>query len=347
MTLRMRVLPRFPAKITATNGLTVERPNGTPNLIVKPSFGDLVQIPNVGDGDNVFFMAWDKVLGLYRIMSFNDLFAGVASLGFMEESVYDPQNKHADAFDRANHTGAQAISTVTGLQTALNALTAADATKLALAGGVMTGAIQDLVFAPSSAPTKKAGFDLSQITAGQQRKIWVPDNDVSLSRWEFIKEYAPAAVSSLIVPNLSAFKRLRLRGYLTLSAATTLAMQWSADNGSTFDTASSYIYMVFNATSAPATAPVNAIGTGLPVSAANSVGGVASAPIEFRIEVDNFNNSGAYTMALMQMYGSTATTVVISSGGYQHTNTNAFNALRILPASGTITGSLIVEGERG
>jgi hypothetical protein len=129
----MRVLPRFPATISATNGLTVERPVGTPNLIVKPDFGSLVQIPNVGDGDNVFFMAWDRILGLYRIMSFSDLFEGVADLGFMQESVYDPQGKHADAFARANQTGVQAISTVTGLQTALDSKADAAATTAALA----------------------------------------------------------------------------------------------------------------------------------------------------------------------------------------------------------------------
>ncbi len=134
MTLRMRVLPRFPASISGANGLEVVRPDGTPDLIIRPDFGSLVQIPSVGDGNNVFFIAWDKLLGLYRIMSFNDLFAGVSELGFMTEAMYDPQSKHADAFARANHTGTQAISTVSGLQAALDA-------KLALSGGTLTGPI--------------------------------------------------------------------------------------------------------------------------------------------------------------------------------------------------------------
>lgn len=38
----------------------------------------------------------------------------------MEAATYDPQGVEDDAFDRTNHTGAQAISTVTGLQTALD-----------------------------------------------------------------------------------------------------------------------------------------------------------------------------------------------------------------------------------
>lgn len=45
--------------------------------------------------------------------------AGAGS-GDMAASTYDPQSIEDDAFDRANHTGAQAISTVTGLQAALD-----------------------------------------------------------------------------------------------------------------------------------------------------------------------------------------------------------------------------------
>jgi hypothetical protein len=41
--------------------------------------------------------------------------------GDMLSSVYDPQSIGADAFDRANHTGTQAIGTVTDLQTTLDA----------------------------------------------------------------------------------------------------------------------------------------------------------------------------------------------------------------------------------
>lgn len=40
--------------------------------------------------------------------------------GNMLRATYDPQNIGADAFDRANHTGTQAIATVTGLQGALD-----------------------------------------------------------------------------------------------------------------------------------------------------------------------------------------------------------------------------------
>jgi hypothetical protein len=53
------------------------------------------------------------------ISSPGSAFGGDGS-GDMVASVYDPQDIGGDAFARANHTGAQAISTVTGLQTALD-----------------------------------------------------------------------------------------------------------------------------------------------------------------------------------------------------------------------------------
>lgn len=49
------------------------------------------------------------------------LFSTGSVVGAMTAAVYDPQNKIADTFARANHTGTQAISTVSGLQPALDA----------------------------------------------------------------------------------------------------------------------------------------------------------------------------------------------------------------------------------
>lgn len=44
----------------------------------------------------------------------------LTNIGGMAKATYDPQNINADAFARANQTGTQAISTVSGLQTALD-----------------------------------------------------------------------------------------------------------------------------------------------------------------------------------------------------------------------------------
>lgn len=64
------------------------------------------------------------------------LFSVGSLSGAMSAFIYDPNNHLADAFARGNHTGVQAISTITGLQTALDTLTNS---KLALAGGTMSG----------------------------------------------------------------------------------------------------------------------------------------------------------------------------------------------------------------
>lgn len=134
MTISMRVLPRFPARITGTAGITVDRTVGSVDLVVKPDYGDLTVIPAALDADTTFFALWQEELDMYVRMSFTDVFAGITGLGFMSKAVYDPQNKNADAFARANHTGTQAISTVTSLQATLDA-------KLPLAGGALTGPV--------------------------------------------------------------------------------------------------------------------------------------------------------------------------------------------------------------
>lgn len=50
----------------------------------------------------------------------NDVVWTAAGVGDMLTATYDPQAIDADAFDRANHTGTQAIATVEGLQDAVN-----------------------------------------------------------------------------------------------------------------------------------------------------------------------------------------------------------------------------------
>ncbi|MGN7829531.1 hypothetical protein ACTJJ8_22625 [Agrobacterium radiobacter] len=94
--------------------------------------------------NKVFFLAWNSDQNTYSIMSFADTFAAVIDTeGFMLQTMYDPQGIEDDAFDRANHTGEQAISTVTGLQTQLTNLgntdTALAASILVAATGLLNG----------------------------------------------------------------------------------------------------------------------------------------------------------------------------------------------------------------
>jgi hypothetical protein len=137
MTIRMRVLPRFPARISGINGISTYRDG--PDLVIKSDYGSIVRIPAVENENTTFFKVWNSDDDSYAIMTFNDVIAALGSTtGLMAVSVYDPNGIHADVFNRGNHTGVQAISTVTGLQSALDTLTN---TKLALAGGAMTGDI--------------------------------------------------------------------------------------------------------------------------------------------------------------------------------------------------------------
>lgn len=144
MTIRMRVLPRFPAKISGSTGIKITRPDGSTDLTVSLDVSDIVRVPSVADNTKVFFIAWNSDQDTYSIMSFADTFAAVIDTeGFMLQSMYDPQGIEDDAFARANHTGEQAISTVTGLQTALNNLGSADtalAASILVAGtGLLNG----------------------------------------------------------------------------------------------------------------------------------------------------------------------------------------------------------------
>jgi hypothetical protein len=69
--LRMRVLPRFPARISATNGLEVVQDNL--DLVVRPDFGSLVQVPSVSSPTTTFFWGWDSSLDSYSSISFQNL----------------------------------------------------------------------------------------------------------------------------------------------------------------------------------------------------------------------------------------------------------------------------------
>ncbi|MGR9420673.1 hypothetical protein [Rhizobium leguminosarum] len=59
----------------------------------------------------------------------------------------------------------------------------------------VSGTVQDLSFAPSAAPTKKAQFDNSAITAGQTRTISVPDRNLTLGVTVAPKVTLPAAAA--------------------------------------------------------------------------------------------------------------------------------------------------------
>ncbi len=69
--LVLNVLPRFPAHIRATDGLTIIVENGV-DQVIKPNFGALVPVPAVTNPAMTYFQAWDKSIDYYQSISFQD-----------------------------------------------------------------------------------------------------------------------------------------------------------------------------------------------------------------------------------------------------------------------------------
>lgn len=76
--LRLRVLPRYPARIVGANGLDAER-DGT-DMVIKPDFGALVQIPSVSTPETTYFWGWDQSIDMYSRISFQDLVSNIQSV---------------------------------------------------------------------------------------------------------------------------------------------------------------------------------------------------------------------------------------------------------------------------
>ncbi|MDX1240357.1 hypothetical protein GOL95_09880 [Sinorhizobium medicae] len=79
--LRLKVLPRFPARIEGTDGVKVTRASGSPDLNVSLDFENLGDVAGIADPDENFFAMWDRETGAYRRIPFQSMFdsAGVAS----------------------------------------------------------------------------------------------------------------------------------------------------------------------------------------------------------------------------------------------------------------------------
>lgn len=84
--------------------------------------------------------------------------------GDMLRAVYDPQDIDGDAFARENHTGEQAIATVTGLQSALDDLIANAPWFACGIGGFY--AVDDSKAGAAIPPTNDARFRFVKLTAG-------------------------------------------------------------------------------------------------------------------------------------------------------------------------------------
>lgn len=69
--LILKQLPRYPAKIFATNGIKITVEDGI-NLVITPDFSNLVPVPAVTNPTMTYFMAWDRSINYYQSISFQD-----------------------------------------------------------------------------------------------------------------------------------------------------------------------------------------------------------------------------------------------------------------------------------
>ena len=136
------------------------------------------------------------------------------NLGGMKLSVYDPTGVAADAFNRANHTGA-------------------------LPDGF---ALTAPTFSPVGAPTKKARIDASNIAAGQTRNLIMPDRDVTVGVGlvpvaSFDLSTGPVvAITDMLTSGFDWYE-IELIGALPATNAVSMYLQNSLNNGSTYATA--------------------------------------------------------------------------------------------------------------
>ncbi len=100
----------------------------TASFLFQTNWSGRAELGTAGDDDFHFKVspdgsAWHEAILIDKDTGEVSFPSGVdieAAGGDMPASTYDPQNIEADAFDRANHTGAQAIGTVTDLQATLD-----------------------------------------------------------------------------------------------------------------------------------------------------------------------------------------------------------------------------------
>src|SRR5215217_4143382 len=73
--LRMRVLPRFPARLVGANGLQVDQDNL--DLVIGPDFGSLTTVPSVADPLTTYFWAWESTQDTYSRISFQSIVSNI------------------------------------------------------------------------------------------------------------------------------------------------------------------------------------------------------------------------------------------------------------------------------
>lgn len=86
--LRLRMLPRFPSRITGTDGVKVVRSTGTPDVEVSLDFATLGDITGIPDPSQNYFAMYDAESGTYYRIPFQSMFdASGVSAGYPTKSA--------------------------------------------------------------------------------------------------------------------------------------------------------------------------------------------------------------------------------------------------------------------
>lgn len=163
--------------------------------------------------------------------------------------------------------------------------------------------------------------------------------------WEVIGDFTLSAAANLSVTNLSAYRKVRISGKVTAStAAAIFVLNTSTNNGSTYDVGGTdYIYQVTLATS-------STVSTSSSPSAAWILSAIAGQDAAtgyvFEYTIEAFNKA-EIAEGRGSGYGvKTGIAFTVQLGG-QRSATTARNALQLSMNTGTLTGTVTVEGMRG
>lgn len=166
--------------------------------------------------------------------------------------------------------------------------------------------------------------------------------------WEKIADYTPSALSSIDVTGLSAYRKLRISGYmLPATDGADAFARVSVDNGANWlQGGTDYSYQTLLATGV-AVSSASGNGSRLELGTTN-IGNAAGEGIRFSLELDNFNKNLAALGDGSSEHKNSAGSVAIGKLGTWCNGTAARNAVQIAFSSGNIaSGFVTVEGWRG
>lgn len=199
---------------------------------------------------------------------------------------------------------------------------------------------------------------VSAITLRPSDSIWIwPDGTTSVWHasvvrgdlnanpvWEKIADDAVSGVTSYILTNLSAFRKIRITGLIVTAAGpSNFFLRTSTNNGSSYDSGSSDYNNTTLSVQSTTLASLNSLDAQINLMNSGTI--PAGSPLQFNFLAEAFNKPQAM-LYLNNCIGSNASGAVIGQMGGYRNSAVARNALQIA-SSQAFTGSITVEGIRG